>query len=116
MKHKKLVVVLATFLFLFSLPHAVADEEIEIEIKGGFGYSSMIYNPGIDNLTANMTTKLLLRNIKVLNATWGCMPYAWSGVSIKVLGFSLISVTVNAGDETLTRRGAVIGIFVMFFT
>jgi len=116
MKHKKIVAILATFLFIFSLPHVVADEEIEIEIKGGFGYSGMVYNPGIENLTANMTTKLLLRNITVVKDIWRCMPNAWTGINRKVVGLSIISVTVNAGNETLTRRGVVIGIFVMFFT
>ena len=116
MKHKKLVVVLATFLFLFSLPHVAADEEIEIKIEGGMGYTGLVYNPGIDNLTANMTTKLLLRNITIAEDYWTCIPYVWSGPGKKVIGLNLISVTVVAGDKTLTRQGVTIGIFVLFFT
>jgi len=113
---KKIVAVAAAFLFIFSLPQVMADEEIEIKISGGIGYLCEVYNPGIDDLTANMTVKLLFRDIDVAEGEWGCIPYAWTGFGQTVLGLSFISVTCNAEDKTLTRNGILIGIFVIFFT
>ena len=113
---KKIAVVLTAFLFISLMPHVIADEEIELEILGGFGYEGRVYNPGIENLTAHLTAKLLLRNVTVGECGWGCVPYAWSGIRQYVFGISLIKVTLEAGNETLTRDGIVFGIFVIFFT
>jgi len=123
-KVSKKIVVITVLLVLFvtlsgigesSIPSFKSNNDFDLYIEGGIGLTIGAINYGNQTLTVsyNITTGIFGRN--VVNGEFQVPPH--QEIGIRTIGFSItpLSVTLSAENETLTRTGIAIMIFVIFF-
>jgi hypothetical protein len=111
------IMALATLLVLPAIGAQTQDmaTEVKLMIRGGLGYTFMVNNFGNTTVIAAYSVKTLSGNL-LDSGNFSVTPGWGYGRGSVTSGFGWIVASLSVGDQSISRTGLVLGMFVIFVT